>query len=270
MLAGARHVTLGGRFAYVAADAGLVIVDLDDPLKPKLAAVVPLQGVRASRAAVPLPVRRRRRRASRWSTSPIRTSRGTSRRRGCRWPTRAALYVARTYAYVAAGSGGPRDRRRRAAGSADALHEVHRRRQAQRRARRDRRRPPTRRCSPTSPTARTASRCCSSRRPTSSPSSTASRPSPSPQLIAWRNTATPAHRAVARASTATARVDETGDQIAVFGRIGSRPFTWDEMKRFYLKPDGSVYTVTDDVRMQDFKRPPATAAAPAAMPRGKP
>jgi hypothetical protein len=38
-----QHITLGGRFAYVSADAGLVVVDLDDPLKPKLAAVVPLR-----------------------------------------------------------------------------------------------------------------------------------------------------------------------------------------------------------------------------------
>jgi len=55
-------------------------------------------------------------------------------------------------------------------------------------------------------------------------------------------------------------VDETGGQIAVFGRIGARPFTWDEMKRFYLKPDGSVYTVTDDVRLQDYRPAPAAPA----------
>src|SRR5882762_7222933 len=48
ILNGARHVMLGGHFAYVSADAGLVIVDLDDPLKPKLAAVVPLKGARAA------------------------------------------------------------------------------------------------------------------------------------------------------------------------------------------------------------------------------
>src|SRR6185369_11142856 len=48
VLAGARHIVLGGRFAYVAADAGIVIVDLDDPLHPKLAAVVPLVGAKAS------------------------------------------------------------------------------------------------------------------------------------------------------------------------------------------------------------------------------
>src|ERR1700687_1716558 len=48
ILSGARHVMFGGHFAYVSADAGLVIVDLDEPLKPKLAAGVPLKGARAS------------------------------------------------------------------------------------------------------------------------------------------------------------------------------------------------------------------------------
>ncbi|MDH5246736.1 MAG: hypothetical protein OEW98_09805, partial [Betaproteobacteria bacterium] len=93
-------------------------------------------------------------------------------------------------------------------------------------------------------------------------------PDPKPQLIAWRKTATPAI-ALSKGLDRDRAVDETGGQIAVFGRIGSRPFTWDEMKRFYLKPDGSLYTVTDELRMQDFKRPSATAAAPAAMPPGR-
>ncbi len=47
-------------------------------------------------------------------------------------------------------------------------------------------------------------------------------------------------------------VDETGNQIAVFGRIGSRPFTLDEMKKFYLGSDGKLFTVTDRVKTDDF------------------
>jgi hypothetical protein len=42
-------------------------------------------------------------------------------------------------------------------------------------------------------------------------------------------------------------VDETGGQIAVMGRIGSRPFTKAEMQKMYLRPDGTVWTVTDTV-----------------------
>ena len=84
-----------------------------------------------------------------------------------------------------------------------------------------------------------------------------------PQLIAWRDTASPA-LALSKGLDRDRAVDETGDQIAVFGRIGSRPFTLDEMKKFYQRPDGSVCTVTDEVRMQDFVPARTTAAASAA------
>jgi hypothetical protein len=39
-------------------------------------------------------------------------------------------------------------------------------------------------------------------------------------------------------------VDESGNQVSVFGRIGSRPFTLAEMQRLYLR-HGQLYTVTD-------------------------
>ncbi|MGZ5101102.1 MAG: hypothetical protein ACXWGX_10575, partial [Usitatibacter sp.] len=47
-LAGARHVTLGGHYAYVTTPEGVVVVDLDEPLKPRIAARVALAGARAS------------------------------------------------------------------------------------------------------------------------------------------------------------------------------------------------------------------------------
>ena len=40
-------------------------------------------------------------------------------------------------------------------------------------------------------------------------------------------------------------VDESGNQIAVFGRLGSRPFTLEEMQRLYLR-NGQVYIVSDE------------------------
>jgi hypothetical protein len=48
VLAGARHITLAGHIAYVTADAGLVVVDLDDPLRPRHLATLPLRDARAS------------------------------------------------------------------------------------------------------------------------------------------------------------------------------------------------------------------------------
>ena len=47
-------------------------------------------------------------------------------------------------------------------------------------------------------------------------------------------------------------VDETGNQIAVFGRLGSRPFNLEEMRRFYLDPKGRPWTVSDEVRLRHY------------------
>ena len=42
MLDGARDIEVGGRYAYIVANAGLVVVDMDTPLKPLLVTTVPL------------------------------------------------------------------------------------------------------------------------------------------------------------------------------------------------------------------------------------
>jgi hypothetical protein len=39
-------------------------------------------------------------------------------------------------------------------------------------------------------------------------------------------------------------VDESGNQLAVFDRLGARPFTLQEMQKLYLR-DSKVYTVVD-------------------------
>ena len=61
-------------------------------------------------------------------------------------------------------------------------------------------------------------------------------PEPRPRLIAWKGTRSPA-LALSRGLERDRAVDETGGQIAVFGRVGSRPFTLEESRRLYLKPD---------------------------------
>ena len=48
-------------------------------------------------------------------------------------------------------------------------------------------------------------------------------------------------------------VDETGGQIAVFGRLGSRPFTRQEMERLFLNANGVPFKVSDDVDMKAWK-----------------
>jgi hypothetical protein len=63
-----------------------------------------------------------------------------------------------------------------------------------------------------------------------------------PLLIAKYKTAGPA-MAISKPLDRDRGVDETGHQIAVFGRLGSRPFTLPEMEKLYRKPNGELYTV---------------------------
>ena len=69
-------------------------------------------------------------------------------------------------------------------------------------------------------------------------------PRPSLRLIATRPTRGPA-LAVSKGIDRDRAVDESGHQIAVFNRVGSRPFTLAEMQRLYLR-DGRPYTVSDE------------------------
>ena len=76
-------------------------------------------------------------------------------------------------------------------------------------------------------------------------------PEPKPQLIAWRKTVSAA-LGMAKGLDRDRAVDETGGQIAVFGRIGARPFSGDEMARFYRNPNGSLWTVKDAIDRASF------------------
>ena len=76
-----------------------------------------------------------------------------------------------------------------------------------------------------------------------------------PELIGWRNTRWPA-TSLAKGLDRDRGVDETGGQIAVFGRIGSRPFTLEEQRQLYIGPDGKPYFVTDEVEEERFREAP--------------
>ena len=69
-------------------------------------------------------------------------------------------------------------------------------------------------------------------------------PPPMPRLIASCRTASPA-LAISTGQQRDRGVDESGNQMSVFGRIGSRPMNGEERGRFYLK-DGKPFTVKDD------------------------
>ena len=71
-------------------------------------------------------------------------------------------------------------------------------------------------------------------------------PDPRPELIASYPTRNPAI-SITRPLERDRAVDETGHQVAILGRIGSRPFTAEEMQRLYLNEDGKPWFVTDEV-----------------------
>jgi hypothetical protein len=87
--------------------------------------------------------------------------------------------------------------------------------------------------------------------PASQPNFYGFSPAPKPELIAWAKTRQPA-LALSRGLDRDRAVDETGGQIAVFGRLGARPFTRPEMERFFLDWRGDVYKVSDRPSLDDW------------------
>ena len=72
-------------------------------------------------------------------------------------------------------------------------------------------------------------------------------PQPKPELIARYATRAPA-LSLSRPLERDRAVDESGGQVAVFGRRGSRPFTLPEMQRLFLDDDGMPWFVDDEVK----------------------
>ena len=66
---------------------------------------------------------------------------------------------------------------------------------------------------------------------------------PRPELIATYKTKGPAV-ALSKGLDRDRAVDESGNQVAVFGRRGARPMKLSEMERLYLR-EGRIYTVED-------------------------
>ncbi len=242
-LAGATSVTIVGNYAYVCCDRGLVVVSLDDPQHPKIvsevrgnvlrrptavhvqfryAFVCDAEGVKildVTDLAAPRPV----------ATVPLAGARN--------------IYLARTYAYVAAGSTGLviLDIERpeqpsivqvyNAGGTMNDVRDV------------------KLGMTNVSEFAYVADGCNGLRvvqltSPNDTPGHYGFSPRPNPRLIATYPTKGPA-LSVSRALDRDRAVDESGNQLSVFGRVGSRPLNLEEQRRLYLR-DGKVYSVTDD------------------------
>ena len=238
VLAGARHLVFGGRYAYLVTNSGLVILNMDDPLAPRLVSRLPLvdahsvalqfrylfvtdaQGLKVIDVTNP--------------ATPVLIGNNTVALTSAR-----RIHLARTYAYVAAGDEGiaivdienPASMQlleKYAEGLSDA-HDV------------------TVASTNASLFAYVADgeeglKVFQLMSPDSQPNFYGFSPKPSPELIARYKTPSSA-LALSRGLERDRGVDETGGQIAVFGRIGSRPLNEAEMKRLYLDDDGKPWFV---------------------------
>src|SRR4029077_18219048 len=75
-------------------------------------------------------------------------------------------------------------------------------------------------------------------------------PRPIPKLIASARTRGPA-LAISKGIDRDRAVDESGNQLAVFGRRGARPLNRAEMRTLYMHArTGESYSVTDDAMVQ--------------------
>ena len=244
ILKGARHLTIGGRYFYVAADAGIVVLDMNDPLKPKLEAVMPMRDVRASALQFRYLFVTD---AEGLKIVDVTTPAKPRLVKDAVVPLKEAnrVYVARTYAYIAAGSEGlaiidvekpehPKLNQKFTAGGQinDARDVI----------------VGTTNASLFAYIAdgKNGLRVLQLTSPDSQPGFYGFSPEPRPELIAKHPTDSPA-LSLSKGLDRDRAVDETGGQIAVMGRIGSRPFTSEEMKRLYLNEKGELWTVTDKV-----------------------
>ncbi|CAN5175783.1 hypothetical protein BH11PSE5_BH11PSE5_18760 [soil metagenome] len=252
VLKGARHIQLAGQIAYITADVGLVVVDLSDPLKPRLAAVRPLKDARASAIQF----------RYLWVTDaeglklfdvtkltdPVAVPSGTVPLADAR-----RIYLARTYAYVAGKADGlvivnitnPMQpllyAKETFGGAMNDVEDVI---------------VATTNASLFAYVAdgRNGLKVIQLTSPDSQPNFYGFSPAPKPELIAWAKTPSPA-LALSKGLDRDRAVDETGGQIAVFGRLGSRPFTRSEMERLFLDRRGIPYKVSDEPDMRDWRPP---------------
>ena len=251
VLNGARHVTLAGYYAYITADSGLVVVDLNEPLKPRLAARIPLNDARASAIQF----------RYLWVTdreglkvfdvshldSPKPIPEATVRIADAR-----KVYLARTYAYVAAKKDGlvivditrpeaPKLYQKVTFGGAmNDVEDVI--------------------VASTNASffayvadGRNGMKVLQLTSFATQPNLYGFSPAPKPELIAWAKTPKPA-MALAKGLDRDRAVDETGGQIAIFGRLGSRPFSRAEMERLFLNRRGLLYKVKDSGSLEDWVR----------------
>ena len=238
-LAGANSIYVAGRWVLIGAAKGLVIVDVDKPLEPRVVSIIPDIhnasgiGVQFRYAFV----------TDERGLHTVDITDPSKPRLAATLPIKEArsVYVARTYAYVAAGEEGVVivDVERPEKPFIDqvfkeGLKDVHDVKVASTNA---------------STFAYVADgegglKVLQLTSPEWTPTYAGFSPRPAPRLIAMRHTKGPA-LAVSKGLDRDRAVDESGYQVSIFNRIGARPMTLPEMQRLYLR-NGSIYTVSEE------------------------
>jgi hypothetical protein len=243
LLNGARHITIGGYYLYISTPRGIAIVSVDDPLKPALVAEVALGDARFSalqfRYLFVVDVDGLKTIDVTNPQQPRVVAGNTVKLQNAH-----SVFVARTYAYVAAGANGlvivdvenpeaMREYQRFAGGGAlaDARDVI---------------------VGTTNASlfayvadAKSGLNVLQLTSPESQPKFYGFSPEPKPQLIASYRTSKPA-LSLSRGLERDRGVDETGNQVAVFGRRGSRPLNIEEMRRLFLDDLARPWYVTDE------------------------
>ncbi len=244
VLNGARHITLAGYYAYIPTPAGIVVVNLDDPLAPKVAATIALPTARAT--------------AVQFRYLFVTDAEGLKivdvthpdkpvivQQAKVKLENAQRVYVARTYAYVAAGKQGlaiidvEKPEQPKLIELYDAKGKLNDARDVV---------VATTNASLFAYVAdgENGLKVIQLTSPPTQPGFYGFSPQPKPFLIASYETDSPA-LALSKGLDRDRAVDENGNQIAVFGRRGSRPFNEAEMKQLYLDEHGKPWTVNDKV-----------------------
>jgi hypothetical protein len=244
-LNGANRITIAGTYAYVLCDGGLVVVDLENPLQPRIAAEIGspvLSGPRGIAVQFRYAFVVDREGLKVLDVTHLDHPRivpGAA----VALPDARNIYVARTYAYVAAGKQGvaivdverpesPKlDQLFNAGGQLKDVNDV--------------------KLGMVSSSlfayvadGTNGLRVVQLFSPVDNPAFSGFSPKPTPKLIASYRTRAPA-LAISKGIDRDRAVDESGSQLAVFGRRGARPFNRKEMESMFLR-NGELYTVIDD------------------------
>ncbi len=259
VLTGARRITIAGTFAYILTDRALVVVDLDNPLAPRVTATVGAPALSDPRGiaiqfryafvadreglkvldvtdlAQPQPVAN--------AIVPLEDARN--------------VHVARTYAYVSAGKQGlaiidvekpeaPKlEQLFTAEGQLNDVNDV--------------------KIGMVAASAfafvadgKNGLRILQIVSPWDDPAHFSGfSPRPTPKLIATAHTRGPA-LAISKGIDRDRAIDESGNQLAVFGRRGARPLNRAEAQALYLR-NGHLYTVTDEQVEHPYSSPTSSA-----------